>query len=66
MINGTNISSKHGGMLVDLSTVFINKIIIKVMTECRMWGVKTWAKRTKIIEVGIVTGKQNPRVSATG
>jgi len=50
MINRTNIHGKHGSMLVDLSSMFINEIIIKVATEICMWGVEMRAQGTEVVK----------------
>ena len=50
MINQTYICGKHGGMLVYLSSMFINEVIIKVATEISMWGVEMRAQGTEVIK----------------
>ena len=51
MINRTNICGKHGSILINLGSMFINEIIIKVMTEICMWRIEMWAQGTEVIKL---------------
>jgi len=44
MINHTNACGKNGSMLVNLSSMFVNGIIIKVAAEICMRGMEVWTQ----------------------